>query len=286
MGIRRKIKTIVIILIVIGIALVSFTTLASYYSNPETYSETIQSLDNKRNDVLAMSAASASVSTALTLIPGDVAEPVANQLANLSSTLMIVLCAIFLEKYILTLAGMLTFRLLIPIACILFLMFICLHKEAFKIMSFKIALLGICIVILVPASTWATNFIENTYSVSIQQNVEKANNAANTLNKKSNTDENFFTKLIKDTKQGASNLYNKIKEVLENLIEATAILIITSCIIPLLTLLLFIWIINLILGLNISIPIGKLKKFARSGSKLRHKAIISRNSNDTDSNSF
>lgn len=279
MQLKSKIKTIMFIVIVLCVGLISFTILADHFSDPGTYSDTIQSLDDKRNDVLAMSAASASVSTALTIIPGDVAEPLANELADLSSTLMIVLCAIFMEKYMLTLAGILAFRLLIPAACILLVAFIFTRREVFRKYACKMILLGICIVLLVPASTWTTNFIEDTYSVSIQQNVDEANQTADLLNKNSD-DDNILTKLFKKVKSGASNLYDKTKEILGNFIEAAAILIITSCVIPILTLLLFIWIINMILGLSINVPVRKLNVLARSGSKLRSKALSKKSVNE------
>ena len=121
---KEKKTMIVITVILIVIALISATVAAEYFSDAETYKDTIKVLDEKRDSVVAMSASSAAVSTGLTFIPGDVAEPIANELADLSSTLMIVLCAIFLEKYFLTISGLVTCRILIPLSCVLIIMFI------------------------------------------------------------------------------------------------------------------------------------------------------------------
>ena len=128
-----NLRNIIIIVVAIVIGIISFTTLAEKYSEPETYTRTIHSLDEKRNDVIAMSTASAAISTGLTIIPGDVAGPIADELANLSTTLMIVLAAIFLEKYMLVLTGLVSFKILIPLACILSIIFLLFNKEKCKI---------------------------------------------------------------------------------------------------------------------------------------------------------
>lgn len=266
---RLTIKNMLVVIIAAVIAVVSFTAAAEHFSNPKTYETTIESLDDKRNDVLAMTASSASISTALTLLPNDIATPIADNLADLSTTLMIVLCAIFLEKYMLTLAGLVTFKFLIPLACILFILFRFSGKVGLAVTAAKLAMLGICIVLLVPASTAATTFIEDTYSVSIQENVTEAEDAAEVIEENKDKDDGFLTGLFRDAKEGAESMRNKVKNILSNFIEAAAILIITSCVIPILTLWLLIWAANNIIGIHINVSRGKLAAFARSGSGIR-----------------
>ena len=267
-------KTVAVIMLIV-LAIVSFTFLADVFSNPDTYSETIESLDERRNDVLAMSASSTAISTGLTLIPGDVAGPIADKLADLSFTLMIVLCAIFLEKYILTLAGVAAFKILIPIACILALVFIKTSKEAFARVGIKLAILGLCLVLLVPASTWATNFIEDSYPSYIEENfdenIKDANETAEMLNENADKDENFIAGFFDTISGGVTGVLEDIESILGNFIEASALLIITSCVIPILTLWLFVWISNLLLGMNIKIPANK--GMLSSGSRMRRRAL-------------
>lgn len=265
----KRIKVITAVIIAAAIAIMSAAVLAEHFSDPQTYETTIESLDDKRNDVLAMSASSASISTALTLLPNDIATPIADNLADLSTTLLVVLCAIFLEKYLLTLAGLITFRILIPLACVLFILFLFNGRMGFAAAAAKIAMLGICIVLLVPASTAATKFIEDTYAVSIQENVAEAEAAAEVIEENKEQDEKFLTSLFRDAREGAESMYDKVKNVLSNFIEAAAILIITSCIIPVLTLWLLLWAANNIIGIHIEVPRGKLAAFARSGSGIR-----------------
>ena len=50
--------------------------------------------------ILGLLAASATTSTAITVLPGDAASPIAEKLMDLSTYFMIVLAAIYLEKYL------------------------------------------------------------------------------------------------------------------------------------------------------------------------------------------
>lgn len=84
-------------------------------SSPKIYSSTISSLDNKKETVMALSAAAATTSAAITLLPGDTMTPIADKMADLTSYFLIILCVIYLEKYLLPILGYLVFGILIPI---------------------------------------------------------------------------------------------------------------------------------------------------------------------------
>lgn len=56
-------------------------------------------------------------SALITLLPGDTATPIAEKMADVSGYLLVVLCAIYLEKYLVTITGYVAFTYLIPIAC-------------------------------------------------------------------------------------------------------------------------------------------------------------------------
>lgn len=102
-------------------ALLSFCVIAKYTSSPtmKINAHAIQSLDDKKTTALELTAAATAASAAITLIPGDAGTPIADKLADLSSYFLIVVCAIYLEKYLVTITGLAAFKLLIPIGCIL-----------------------------------------------------------------------------------------------------------------------------------------------------------------------
>ena len=105
--------------LLLALALVSFFPIAQKMSQPQTFSHAIESLDKKQETVLELTAASTAASAAITLLPGDAATPIADKLADLSGYFLIVLCAIFLEKYLLTITAGAAFRVLLPLACLL-----------------------------------------------------------------------------------------------------------------------------------------------------------------------
>ena len=114
---KKKCLGIIVLLV---IATLSFSAGAKYAAAPEHHKETIAALDEKKDTVLELTVAATATSALITLIPGDVGTPIAEKVADLSGYLLIVLCAVFLEKYLVTLTGYAAFKLFIPAACVLF----------------------------------------------------------------------------------------------------------------------------------------------------------------------
>lgn len=111
-------KTILKWILPILICLSSFYMVAQKTSTPEFHEQSIQYLDEKRNTVMTLAVSSTAISTSITILPGDTGTPIANDLADLSSKFLLVPGAIYLEKYSLTLTCMVTFKYIIPILCL------------------------------------------------------------------------------------------------------------------------------------------------------------------------
>ena len=79
------------VMIAIVLSLVSFFMLSKYASSPETYKKTIASLDDKKATATGLAASATAASVAISAIPSDVATPVADELAELSSYFIIIL---------------------------------------------------------------------------------------------------------------------------------------------------------------------------------------------------
>lgn len=92
---KQKCITAVILLLV---AILSITVIGKYASAPENHQKTIASLDEKKQTVMELTAASTVTSALITLLPGDTATPIAEKMADVSGYLLVVLCAIYLEK--------------------------------------------------------------------------------------------------------------------------------------------------------------------------------------------
>jgi hypothetical protein len=215
---NKTVKLIVTAILVVCI-FVSFFALSGVFSNPETYDETIATLDEKSSNVLALATTSAAISTGLTMLPGDTASPMADQIADLSSTMMIIMCTIFLEKYLLTLAGVVSCCVLIPIGLAFVIAAIHTNSGLCKVAASKLIVLAICLLLVVPVSTAATNFIENTYDVSMDQMLEEASNVADKIEQNTNEDENIAQKLLDKLTGGVTGLLDEVKSTFRNFIE-------------------------------------------------------------------
>ena len=112
-------------------------------TQPSTYQNSLNTLQGKQETVLELTAVSAAASTAITVLPGDVATPIADKLADLSGYFLIVLCAIFLEKYLLTITASATFYVLIPLSCALCAAYILSSKRFFGELAWKIVCFGL-----------------------------------------------------------------------------------------------------------------------------------------------
>lgn len=274
----EKQKKIIFALIPIVIALLSFFVIARFTSSTEFNAKTIQSLDDKKTTVMELTAASTAASAAITLIPGDVGTPIANKLADLSSYFLIVLSAIYLEKYLVTITGYAAFKILVPIACVFFSGYLLWRKEILRVVAQKFLLFGLAVYLVIPASVKVADMIETTYASSIESTIETAKQTTDEIesetgesgqvddkssNEKSQSDSDsdskenaggFFSGLFNKVQEGVSTATANVENVLNNFIEALAILLVTSCLIPILVLIFFVWLVKMLLGLNIDIP--------------------------------
>lgn len=275
---NEKQKKILFALIPIVIALLSFFVIARFTSSTEFNAKTIQSLDDKKTTVMELAAASTAASAAITLIPGDVGTPIANKLADLSSYFLIVLCAIYLEKYLVTITGYAAFKILVPISCVFFSGYLLWRKEILRVVAQKFLLFGLAVYLVIPASVKVADMIETTYASSIESTIETAKQTTDEIesetgesgqvddkssNEKSQSDSDsdskenaggFFSGLFNKVQEGVSTATANVENVLNNFIEALAILLVTSCLIPILVLIFFVWLVKMLLGLNIDIP--------------------------------
>ena len=290
---KQKCITAVVLLLV---AILSITVVGKYASAPENHRKTIASLDEKKQTVMELTAASTVTSALITLLPGDTATPIAEKMADVSGYLLVVLCAIYLEKYLVTITGYVAFTYLIPIACGLWIFNLIFENATVRKLAAKLAVFGIAIFLVVPASVKISDLIGDTYQAQIEATIEDAKNTQNILENSdlvNNTNEaettgtgaaeaatgnvqekennngsvsNIFDwakDAISSAKDSVANvvenvtisteeLVQKVENSLNHFIEAVAVMIITSCVIPMLVLLLFFWMVKIVLDVDLS----------------------------------
>lgn len=261
-------------------AALSFFVLAPVLTQPETYDGTIASLDEKRTTVLELTAASTAAATAVSLLPGDAATPIANKLADLSGYFLIILTTLLLEKYLLTTIAGATFHILVPFACLLFLLWVLRGGAGTFRLACRVLLFGVLLFALVPVSVHVSDSIEATYQTSIQETLDRAKTAtadaqevaaavedAAENGSTSGTTHSGLLGLLDTAREGISSAagavagavtasVDQFKAVLDHFLEALAILLVTSCLIPLLVLAFFLWLLRTFLGIDLPMPTG------------------------------
>ena len=255
---KFNLKNSLLTILLIIIALISILGIAPLAKSNKFHNNTIHSLDKKKITVTELTVACAGSSMALAAIPGDATTPVANKIMDLSSYLLVIIGVIFLEKILLTLTGYVTFTFLIPISCVLLGIYISWKCDILNKLAIKLSVFGIIIFITVPLSVQISNLIENSYQ-------DTLNNAKTTEIVAEEQEKDNDDSLLSKFKEGISNIGDNVSELvkkgeqaLSNFIDAIAILLITSCFIPIIVLIFLIWIIKMIFGINISLPNKKV----------------------------
>ena len=116
-----------IVALLIIAALLSEFVGRPHFENVETWSGTIEVIDAKKNNVLALTTSTIALSAAISALPDDTGTPVAEQLTQLSGNLGIVLAVLYLEKYLLTILGFLSLGVLGPVAFALLAISLLMH---------------------------------------------------------------------------------------------------------------------------------------------------------------
>lgn len=248
----RKILCTVVALVV---ALCSFTLVADFMSSPETHAASIATLDEKRANVTALVGASAGASFAVSLIPDDAGTAISEQLADLSADFAIIIAVITFEKYLLTIMGLVSFRALVPIACVMFTFdqWVPRFGRRLRSLAARIAVLGIVLCFVVPASVYLSNVIDETYetSYSISAAMEASEQSADVMSEEEGLIEKIKS-LPSDAVDAVTGAVDSALRAFSSLLEAFAVMVITACVIPVAVLFLAIWLSGAILGVSTS----------------------------------
>ena len=254
---KKKNKITICIFLVI-LAIFSATVVTSYTSNISNYKGSIEQLDKKKETVLKLTALSTATAAGISLIPSDIGTPIANKLADLSDKFLIVLIAIILEKYLMTLSGYVVFRWLIPISLFIYAVSIMCQKDVLKDMAIKLLILGIALFSVVPVSLKISDVIETTYQDSINDTmltVEK--NSQDIKSNIPNEEEGFVSGALSKIKEKAKDLSLIAKDSLNRFIETLAVLIVINCLLPIGVFAFFIWILKMLFQISIYSPMKK-----------------------------
>lgn len=238
-------KTLAIMLILIMVALLSFSKITSYTTNIETHRHTIEQLDQRAVTVMELTASITAISAAVSMLPDDTCTPIANQLASYTKYFLIVLVAIYAEKYLVTVMGFFSFKFLIPIACILLAIFLFAKKQWMKKLAIKLIICAIAFYIIIPVSVRISDFVYENYNSSIVETIDDANQLA-----KESDEAGGVENLVEWIKNKAGNTLDYVENSLSKCINSLAVLLVTSCVIPILVIVFFVVFFKLVFGVK------------------------------------
>jgi hypothetical protein len=248
--------------LLLALMLLSFFPIAKVATNPATFKDTIQSIDEKKTLATTLTAAAAVTATTLAAVPTDVTTPLANQILELSTSLLLVVCVLVLEKSLITVMGFLSFKIIIPIACLLFCLTTFVERPAAKMLAWKLVAFALVLVLIIPLSVKIGDLIYDMNRTTIQQLTEEVTNSSDNLQQEEEK-QSWLDKILGTIKDGVSNVKEQAKAILNKFIDAIALFIITCCIIPIAVIFVVIWLVNLLFGLSVPYPKRKPKLFSK-----------------------
>lgn len=229
---NKTTKIIITVLLVIA-TVASFVFVARKTSSSDTYESVIGSIDQKKSDVLKLTAATTATTVAISMLPSDWGDPVANEIADFADYFLLILGVLFTEKFLLTIFGSISCRVLIPLACLIFIFAVWKGSKTAGRLGAKIFALGLALVLIIPLSMKASDMVDDVYKNTVSNTVASVETFEDSAEKSSG-----LSSIV-------SGELDKLKELAEDTInsflESIAVLIVTSCVIPILGVLFIIW---------------------------------------------
>lgn len=245
-------RNIAIILIVAAILVC--IPLGSLLSKPSTYRTTFASLDDKMEKVLSLTTACTIASSAISAAPDDFATPIATQLAEYIDYLLLIFSILLAEKYMLSFLGMLTFRIVIPAVILSEIPALRNLLGGVKGILRRISVFFLAIYLVIPVSMWISDIISATYDVSFDKTISAAEEVFQ--ESEAEGDASIWSKVtgtISNVTNAVTHLPEKVSEMMNQFIQSIAVMIVTSCIIPLLVLSFFLWLVKQLTGYPVPI---------------------------------
>ena len=137
---------------------------------------------------------------------------------------------------------------------------------------------------MVPASVKLSELVEDSYEESISQVIESAENSASQIKESVDGSKdpaeagNGLGKIVQSLKNsgdrianGTSQMIDYFERLLSRFVESLAILLVISCVIPLLVLLAFVWLVKALFQLEIKLPGSRVENRGKEQRRIHEK---------------
>lgn len=257
-NIKKYLVQILVVLLCIACIGLSIHYGLNTAGTPKRYEKTITSIDEEISGVLRLSALTTGISATITAIPGDTGTPIADHLMTLTTWLLVVTVVLFLQKYSLTIIGKLVFIVICPIIIGVFGIGLLRRNKKLLLKSVNGFIIAALVFFTIPIGVNLSNEVKETYNFSLNNTLAEAENAKEKTDEVADNgeddDKNFIAGAISKVADAVSSTVMGGLEAAENylntLTESLAVLVVTSCIIPLCVMLVFVWIIKVLIGID------------------------------------
>ena len=126
---------------------------------------------------------------------------------------------------------------------------------------------GTALLLVIPTSVWVSDQINAIYTKSIEITVQSANAVSDNLigdmtdkNQENTTVIDEAKEILGDLSGSVAEVIKQFKNVLNRFVEATAVMIVTTCLVPLLVILFFAWMMKTLFHIPITLRVPQPKQ--------------------------
>ena len=242
---EKKLQRLLLSALLVLLAVFSFLFLGDRASTPATHASTVAVIDEKTEDVLKLTASASLASFGVSAIPGDTATPI---------DFLLILTVLYAEKFLITIIGAGVFRILIPCACVLAIISLYRHPVLFRRLALRLTAVGLALYLLIPLSFKVSDLVYGAYRESIDGTISAAETLSDETAPLADAaeDKGVIQSILDRLSETTASLTDKAVDAVNRFVETLAVMIVTACVIPLLVLLFFLWIVKQLTGLDLS----------------------------------
>lgn len=246
----EKLRPIIRILAALLIGAISLFILSNELPESCIITSSMECVEENRETVMKLSAATLSASLAISAFPDDFATPLADSLTDMNIYFIGLLIILFLEKILLKSGVRLAFAIMIPAACVLWALAVAVKRDILKGLAMRLTVLALTIAFVVPLSTCVTKLVTAELQTYVDDTIVETTDGADKINEamESGEDEKTIFEKLSDLFQtavnGVSDLMLHLQNTIRRCMNAIAILIVTNFVMPLLTFLVLKWVLK------------------------------------------
>ena len=242
------------------VAALSFFVATTKLPESNFVKDSLESVEQSSDTVMQLSAATLSASLAISALPDDFATPLADSLADMNIYFIAILVVLFLEKILIRYGIKAAFAILIPLACFAGILFIVTKRDILKGLAVRLCVLGLAAAFVVPCSTHIAGIVASDLTAYVNDTIEETEGGAGKLNEamEGGTEDKTIFEKLSDLFQTAvrdiSDLMLHFQNTIRRCMNSIAILILTNCLMPLLTFFVLKWILKETFQIVIPMP--------------------------------